>query len=96
MQMNHRDLSKEARKKGLQARLARVEGQIRAIRRMIDEGERCEAIAQQLAASRTAINKAFCEMMACAIEHEVDEDSTLDEAAQRRLSDLTRLLTKYG
>ena len=88
--------SKEARKKGLLARLSRVEGQIRAIRRMIEEGERCEAIAQQLAASRTAMSKAFCEMMACAIEHEVDEDGVLDEAAQRKLSELTRLLTKYG
>ncbi len=94
--MNHSDRSKEVRRKALLARLARVEGQIRAIRRMIEEGERCEAIAQQLAASRTAMNKAFCEMMACAIEHEADESGLLDEAAQTKLSELTRLLTKYG
>ncbi|WP_220359294.1 metal-sensitive transcriptional regulator [Alkalilimnicola ehrlichii] len=46
-------------KKALLARLARIEGQIRGIRRMIDEDESCEAVAQQLAASRKALNKAF-------------------------------------
>jgi DNA-binding FrmR family transcriptional regulator len=94
--MTEHNRSKEARKKGLLSRLARVEGQIRAIRRMIEAGESCESIAQQLAASRTAMNKAFFEMMACAMEHEVDQEGALDGAAQQRLSELTRLLTKYG
>ncbi|ADE16196.1 protein of unknown function DUF156 [Nitrosococcus halophilus Nc 4] len=94
--MSDLDRSKDARKKGLLSRLARVEGQIRAIRRMIEEGERCESIAQQLAASRTAVNKAFCEMMACAIENEIDEEGLLNDAVQKKLSELTRILTKYG
>ncbi|RFA26401.1 hypothetical protein CAI21_17100 [Alkalilimnicola ehrlichii] len=88
--------SKQARRKALLARLARVEGQVRAIRRMIETGESCEAVAQQLAASRTAMSKAFCEMMACAIEHEIDIDGSLGEPAQQKLSELTRLLTRYG
>jgi DNA-binding FrmR family transcriptional regulator len=88
--------SKEDHKKKLLTRLARVEGQIRAIRRMIEEDSSCEAVAQQLAASRAALNKAFCEMMACAITHEVDQEGALDEQAQLRLSELTQVLTKYG
>lgn len=88
--------SKIAHQKRLLARLARVEGQIRAIRRMIENEERCEDIAQQLAASRSAMNKAFCEMIACAIEHEVDVDGTLNDETHQRLRDLTQLLSKYG
>lgn len=88
--------SKEARQKALLARLSRVEGQIRAVRRMIEEGEQCERVAQQLAASKTAMNKAFCEMMACAIEHEMTEDLVLDNAAQEKMAKLTALLTRYG
>ncbi len=94
--MSNLKRSKEARKKALQGRLARVEGQIRAIRRMIEEDQSCEVVAQQLAASRTAISKAFCEMMACAFEHEIDEQGALDEAARQKLTELTQLLTKYG
>lgn len=88
--------SREVRQKALLARLSRVEGQIRAVRRMIDEGEPCEAIAQQLAASKTAMNKAFCEMMACAIEHEIVEECSLDEAGQDTVARLTEMLTRYG
>jgi DNA-binding FrmR family transcriptional regulator len=88
--------SRETHKKTLLARLARAEGQIRAIRRMVEEDATCEAVAQQLAASRTALNKAFCEMMACAIIHETDADGELSEKAQKRLSELTQVLTKYG
>jgi CsoR family transcriptional regulator, copper-sensing transcriptional repressor len=94
--MSKLDRSKEGRKRGLLSRLARVEGQIRAIRRMLEEGERCEAIAQQLAASRTAMNKAFCEMIACAIEYEADEEGLLNDSAKKKLSELTRILTTYG
>lgn len=94
--MKNRTKTKEARQKALLARLSRVEGQIRAVRRMISDNEPCEAVAQQLAASKTAMNKAFCEMMACAIEHEMTEDGTLDEAAQEKIHRLTQMLTRYG
>lgn len=87
---------KAAAKKSLLARLARVEGQIRAIRRMIDEDAGCEAVAQQLAASRTALNKAFCEMIGCALEHEIGGEDRLDAPARERLNELARILTKYG
>lgn len=94
--MKNSPKTKEARQKALLARLSRVEGQIRAVRRMISNDEPCEAVAQQLAASKTAMNKAFCEMMACAIEREVAEDGTLDETAQEKIQRLTHLLTRYG
>jgi CsoR family transcriptional regulator, copper-sensing transcriptional repressor len=86
----------DAHKKALLARLARIEGQIRGIRRMIENDSGCEAVAQQLAASRKALNKAFFEMMACAIEHEVAPEQPLPDASLDKLGELTRLLSKYA
>ena len=53
-------------KKRLLARLARVEGQLRGIQKMISDDEDCERIAQQLAAARGALNKAFSDQISCA------------------------------
>lgn len=87
---------KTAQKKALLARLARIEGQVRGVRRMIEEDADCEAVAQQLAASRKALDRAFYEMMACAIEHEVDPGQQLPAESKEKLSDLARVLAKYG
>ena len=57
-------------KKAMDARLARIEGQVRAVRRMIDEDRTCESIAQQLSAARRALDRAFYEMVSCMIRHE--------------------------
>jgi DNA-binding FrmR family transcriptional regulator len=53
--------------KAMDTRLARAEGQVRAIRRMIAAGESCEDIALQLAAARKALDRAFYEMVSCMI-----------------------------
>ena len=57
-------------KKSMDSRLARIEGQVRAVRRMIGADEPCEDIAQQLAAARKALDRAFYEMVSCMIRHE--------------------------
>jgi DNA-binding FrmR family transcriptional regulator len=54
-------------KRAMEARLARIEGQVRAVRRMVAEDEDCEQIALQLAAARKALDRAFYEMVACMI-----------------------------
>ena len=55
-------------KQAMLARLARIEGQVRAVRRMIDADEECEDIAQQLSPARKALDRAFYEMVACMIK----------------------------
>lgn len=55
-------------KRAMLARLARIEGQVRALRRMIDADAECEDIAQQLSAARKALDRAFYEMVACMIK----------------------------
>lgn len=47
----------------IQARLARVEGQVRAVQRMLDERRDCHAIVQQLAAARSALERATAQLM---------------------------------
>jgi len=73
-------------KKAMDARLARIEGQVRAVRRMIVEDEACEDIAQQLAAARKALDRAFYEMVSCMIREE-------PPAARHRVAEL---LARFG
>jgi DNA-binding FrmR family transcriptional regulator len=56
------------KKKAVRARLARVEGQLRGVQRLIDEDADCEKVAQQLSAARKALDKSFFAMVACVIE----------------------------
>lgn len=39
-------------------RLARIEGQVRGVRRMVEEGRDCQDVLQQLAAVRSAVRQA--------------------------------------
>ena len=82
--------------RALMARLSRIEGQIRGIRRMMEKEEGCEQVAQQLAAARNALSRCFYEMMACAIEHELAPQKGIEDEVQQRVNHLTRVLSKYG
>ncbi len=56
-----------AAKRAMDARLARVEGQIRGVRRMVAADEHCDDIAMQLAAARKALDRTFYQMVSCMI-----------------------------
>ena len=86
--------SADTARRELVLRLKRVEGQLRAVQRMIEEGDDCEPIAQQLAAARKALDKAFFELMACAIEHPEFSDGSEDNA--QRVQRLTRTLARLA
>lgn len=76
-------------------RLARIEGQIRGVRRLIDEDADCDKIAQQMAAARKALDKAFHEMLACMIEKDVlcNRNASESETSMAHIRDL---LSKYA
>ena len=61
-------LLEKKKKKAMCARLARVEGQLRGVQRLIEEDQDCEKIAQQLSAARKALDKSFFTMVGCMIE----------------------------
>ncbi|SNR64875.1 DNA-binding transcriptional regulator, FrmR family [Humidesulfovibrio mexicanus] len=53
----------EALKKDIMARMKRIEGQVRGVQRMIDEGKECEDILVQVRAVRSALRSATTQIM---------------------------------
>lgn len=64
-------IRQEDHKRALVLRLKRIEGQLRGVQRLIEEEAPCEAIAQQLSASRKALDKAYHTMVGCLIESQL-------------------------
>lgn len=81
-------------RRALVLRLKRVEGQLRGVQGMIEASADCEAIAQQLSAARKALDKAFYELMACAIEH--PQFSARNEKQEARTRRVARALAKFA
>jgi len=76
-------------------RLRRIEGQVRGLVDMIQDGRSCEEVALQMSAARKAMDKAFYRMMACSvIEAVYESDSESETMAEVERS--TRLLEKFG
>ena len=80
-------------KKAMDARLARIEGQVRALRRMVSTDEPCESIAQQLSAARKALDRAFYEMVSCMIRHDPPAGNL---ARSERAGKVADLLSSFG
>lgn len=76
-------------------RLARVEGQIRGIQKLIVAESDCEKILQQMTAARRALDKAFFDMLACVIEANVVEEADTKPVAER-MAEVKALLTRYA
>jgi DNA-binding FrmR family transcriptional regulator len=75
-------------------RLARVEGQVRGVQKLIDQDEDCEKIIQQMTAARKALDKAFHEMLACVIEANMCAES--GPSVQDRMAQVRTLMAKYA
>ena len=87
-------IENERHKRELVLRLKRVEGQLRGIQAMIDEGRDCERVTQQLSAARRALDKVFFQVLACAIQ--ATPPGAKPQAAAERLSQAAELLAKFG
>lgn len=55
----------ENSKKKILTRLRRIEGQVKGIQRMIEEGQECEQILNQIAAVRAAVNQVGLAVVRC-------------------------------
>ena len=87
----------ERHKKDLVVRLRRVEGQLRGIQAMIDAGADCEQVTQQLSAARRALDKAFFQVLACALQAAPAADGARSKATtNERLAQAAALLAKFG
>ncbi len=85
----------ERHKKELILRLKRVEGQLRGIQSMIEAGEDCEKVVQQISAGRRALDKAFFNVLACAIQAEPDAPGA-KPAVDKRIKNAADLLARFG
>jgi CsoR family transcriptional regulator, copper-sensing transcriptional repressor len=83
------------RKRALVLRLKRVEGQLRGIQGLIEAEADCEKIAQQLAASRKALDKTFFSLVGCLLE-----DSSAAAASKAKSTERARyiatMLSKFA
>ena len=71
------------RKRALMMRLKRVEGQLRGIQRLLETDSDCEQVAQQMAAARKALDKAFFSMVGCVIaQGDLPADDVADMLAK--------------
>lgn len=71
------------RKRALMMRLKRVEGQLRGIQRLLEADSDCEQVAQQMAAARKALDKAFFSMVGCVIaQGDLPPDDVADMLAR--------------
>ena len=82
-----------ARRNAMVMRLKRIEGQLRGIQAMIEAGEDCEKVVQQISACRHALDKAFFNVLACAIESAPKSSRT---EAEKKLREAADLLARFG
>ena len=75
----------------MKARLARIEGQIRGLQRLISEDvPDCEKVAQQMLAARKALDKASHTMLACMVHQ------AIEQAEDDMSIDIETLIAKYS
>jgi DNA-binding FrmR family transcriptional regulator len=84
----------ERHKRDLVLRLKRIEGQLRGIQAMIESGAECEQVTQQLSAARRALEKAFFNVLACAVQ--AGPEKAAGEKGAERVRHAAALLAKFG
>ena len=78
-------------------RLNRIEGQIRGIRRMVEEPRPCIEVLQQLAAAEAALNRISLAVFRHHIDHCVRDGIAKGEAESRQqLSELVDIFDRFG
>ena len=85
-------------KKDLLHRLARIEGQLRGVQKLIAMAETpidCDAVAQQMAAARKALDRSFVQLLTSTIVTQAAHASDL-EAAQTSAAGLAAMLDKFA
>ena len=78
-------------------RLNRIEGQIRGIRRMVEEPRPCIEVLQQLAAAEAALNRISLAVFRHHVDHCVRDGLAKGEAEGRmQLNELVDIFDRFG
>lgn len=81
-------------KGSLQARLARIEGQVRGIRRMVDEDRYCIDILTQVTAVKAALDKVALALLDTHVSHCVVDAVRLGKGDEK-VRELTSAIGRY-
>jgi len=88
-------LTKEMQQ-SMTARLNRVEGQLRGVRRMVQEPRLCIEVLQQLAAAEAALNRVSLEVFRFHVDVCVPNDIAADATVtERRLTELAEIFERF-
>ena len=87
-------MSEHQQTKSVVARLARVEGHVGAVKRMVEEGRSCTDVLVQIAAVRSALDKAAKLLLTDHMEHCI-VDSLQDGNAEKHLVELREALERF-
>jgi DNA-binding FrmR family transcriptional regulator len=82
----------------LMHRLARIEGQLRGIQKLIAlaaEPHDCEAVAQQMAAARKALDRSFIKLLTSSMVNQSENAQDLPDA-QASIARLAAMLDKFA
>ena len=85
-------------KKDLLNRLARIEGQLRGVQKLIAlaaEPPDIDAVAQQMAAARKALDRSFVQLLTGSIQTQAGNAADLDEA-RASAANLAAMLDKFA
>ena len=85
-------------KKDLLNRLARIEGQLRGVQKLIAlaaEPADCDAVAQQMAAARKALDRSFVQLLTSCIVNQSEHAQDLDQA-RAGAGRLAAMLDRFG
>jgi DNA-binding FrmR family transcriptional regulator len=86
-----------AQQQAIVARLNRIEGQVRGIRRMVQEPRLCIEILQQLAAAEAALNRISLAVFRFHVEKCVPEGVAQgDPERSQRLSELVDIFDRFA
>jgi len=81
--------------KKLLDRLSRIEGQVRGLRKMMEEQRCCEDVLTQLLAARSGLEQASLLILDRHLEDCVLSDASVDEATLGQLRDTLKLWSRH-
>ncbi|PZD96145.1 metal-sensitive transcriptional regulator [Paenibacillus sambharensis] len=80
--------------KAVHNRLKRIEGQVRGIIGMLEQGEDCRAVVTQLSAIRTAVDKSIGVIIGANLEHCIMEELEKGNKPDHVIKEAVELLVK--
>lgn len=85
-------------KKDLLNRLARIEGQLRGVQKLIalaDAPSDCDAVAQQMSAARKALDRSFVQLLTASLLTQTGDAEDVEDA-KARAAQVAALLDKFA